>query len=224
MGNRRIYCNWCRIRTWHEVMAKHAQKREDDLWGYPQLMEAEILRCCGCDLLSFRIVRHPFKFEKTSSKPEEEIYPERNFKKRENRYFFYLPRSVQNLYQETLAAHDRNLVLLSTVGLRALIEAVVADNIDEKEYGQNLESKINALSKYFKEPTINTLHDFRIMGNKAIHAQITPNHLDVHRALNIVESIMEFFYGIDEQVDTYQLLKETKKKKRPLTKRSSRRL
>jgi hypothetical protein len=205
-------------------MAKHKQERKDDLWGYPQLMEAEILRCCGCDLLSFRLLRRPFEFQDKRDKAEEDIYPERDLKKRNNRYFFYLPRGVQNLYQETLAAYDRDLVLLSTVGLRALIEAIVADNIDEKEYGQNLESKINALAKYFKEPTINTLHDFRIMGNKAIHAQITPNHLDVHRALNIVESIMEFFYGIDEHVNTYQLLKETKKKKVALTKRSSRRL
>ena len=53
------------------------------------------------------------------------------------------------------------------------------------------------------------------MGNKAIHAQIAPDSLDVHRALYVVEGIMEFFYGIDEHVDTFQRLKNSKKKKKP---------
>jgi hypothetical protein len=116
-----------------------------------------------------------------------------------------------------LAAYDRGLILLSTVGLRALIEAIVADKLAEKEYGHNLESKIAALSRYFKESTINALQEFRVMGNKAIHAQIAPDRLDVHRALNVAESIMEFFYGIDENVDTYQQLKERRGKKRRST-------
>ncbi len=214
MGNRRIYCNCCRNRTWHEVMAKHAQKRDDDLWGCPQLLEAEILRCRGCDLLSFRLLRHPFEFQDKRDKAEEDIYPERGFKKRESKYFFQLPKEVHNLYHETLAANDRDLVLLSTAGLRALIEAIVSDKLNEQEYGPSLESKINALSKYFKQSTINTLHEFRVMGNKAIHAQMAPDKLDLHRALNVVEGIMEFFYGIDEDVDTFQQLKKSKTKKK----------
>lgn len=52
------------------------------------------------------------------------------------------------------------------------------------------------------------------MGNKAIHAQIAPDKLDLHRALNVVEGILEFFYGIDEDVDTFQQLKESKKIKK----------
>lgn len=214
MANRRIYCNCCRTNTWHEIVAKHKQERRDDFWGSPQLMEAEILRCCGCDLLSFRLVRHPFDFQDKRDKAEEDIYPERSFNKREHKYFLQLPKEVQSLYYETLAANDRKLTLLSTVGLRALIEAIVSDKLNEQEYGPNLESKINALAKYFKQSTVDTLHEFRIMGNKAIHAQIAPDKLDLHRALNVVEGILEFFYGIDEDVDTFQQLKESKKKKK----------
>ncbi|MEW6714467.1 MAG: DUF4145 domain-containing protein [Nitrospirota bacterium] len=203
---------------------KHEQKREDNFWGYPQLLEAEILRCCGCDLLSFRLVKHPFAFQDKKDKPVEDIFPERGFKKREQKYFFQLPKEVHNLYQETVVAHDRELSLLSTVGLRALIEAIVADKLSEDEYGPNLETKINALSKYFQKATINTLHEFRIMGNKAIHSQVAPDCLDIHRALFVVESIMEFFYGIDEYVDNFQKYKEVEKKKRksPKTYKASR--
>jgi len=52
------------------------------------------------------------------------------------------------------------------------------------------------------------------MGNKAIHAQIAPDKLDLHRALNVVEGIMGFFYGIDEDVASFQQLKKSKKKKK----------
>jgi hypothetical protein len=215
MKKHRIYCNSCKNNTWHTVAANHKIEREDHLWGHPQLFEAEILCCCGCDLISFRLTKYPFEFQDKHDKPEIEILPERAFKEREQRYFFHLPREVHNLYQETLAAHNRNLILLSTVGLRALLEAIVADKLDKKEYGPNLESKITALGKYFKEPTINTLQEFRVMGNKAIHSQLAPHRLDMHRALYVVEGVMEFFYGIDEHVDTYQRLKETTKKKSP---------
>ncbi len=214
MGKHRIYCNSCKNNTWHEVAANHDQKREDNLWGYQQNFEAEILRCCGCDQISFRLVKHPFEFQDKNDKPEEEIYPERGFKQREQRYFLHLPTEVRNLYNETLSAHDRNLILLSTVGLRALIEAIVANKLSKKDYGETLESKINALAKYFNESTINTLHEFRTMGNKAIHAQLAPDPLDIHRALYVVEGIMEFFYGIDEHVYTYKTFKNKKKNKK----------
>lgn len=208
MERRRIYCNSCKNNTWHEVVASHTQEREDDLWGYPQRFDAEILRCCGCELLSFRLLKHPFAFQDASDEPEEEMYPERGYKKRERRYFFQLPREVHALYNETLAAHDRELNLLSTVGLRALIEAIVADKLDKTQYGNSLESKIDALAHLFEAETISTLHDFRKMGNKAIHAQVVPDPLDVHRALYVVEGIMEYFYGIAEHVDTFQRLRE----------------
>lgn len=217
MDKRRIYCNSCTNTTSHEVVAGHVEDREDYFWGFPQKCEAEILRCCGCQLLCFRLVTHPFDFQDKKDKPVEELFPERGYKQRRKRHFFRLPKEVHALYNETVAAHDRELNLLSTVGLRALIEGIVADKLDKSKYGQTLESKIDALSGLFQPDTIKTLHDFRIMGNKAIHAQIAPDRLDVHRALYVVEGIMEYFYGIDEHVETFQRLKD--KSPRPSRKR-----
>jgi len=213
MAKYRIFCNSCENITWHEVVASHKQEREDNLWGYPQIIDSEIVRCCGCYQLAFRLIKHPFEFQDKNDKPEEEIYPERGFKKRKRRFYIALPREVYNFYHETLAAHDIGLALLSAVGLRALIEAIVKNKFEEGEYGANLESKINALSKHFSETTIDTLHEFRIMGNEAIHSQIAPDRLDIHRALFVVEGIMEFFYGIDEHVDMYHTFKDGEKAK-----------
>jgi hypothetical protein len=102
------------------------------------------------------------------------------------------------------------LRLLSTVGLRALIEAVVEDNLDPSRFGSTLESKIDALSDLFEPKTIDVLHAFRVMGNKAIHHRVGPEALDVHRALNVVEGMMEYFYGIPESVDSFRSLNDTR--------------
>ncbi len=210
MEKRRIYCNSCKNGTWHEVMASHIQEREDDLWGYAQRFDAEILRCCGCELLSFRLVKHPFAFQDKKDKPDEEIYPEREFNKRQRRFFWHLPKAVHTLYNETVAAHDSELHLLSTVGLRALIEAIVADKLAKTQYGKSLDSKIDALAPLFEPEVINTLHDFSKMGNRAIHDHIAPDRLDVHRALYVVEGIMEYFYSIADHAGIFQRLREEK--------------
>lgn len=204
----RIHCNSCKCRTWHQVEARHSQTREDDLFGIDQLIDGEILRCMGCDQLSFRLIKHPFDFEE-DGQLEEELYPERGNKKRARRHFFKLPKEVNSLYNETLVAHDRELKLLSTVGLRALIEAIVANKIPESEYGNNLESKIGSLSTRFPANVIDVLHEFRVMGNKAIHAQVAPEKLDVHRALYVVEGIMEYFYGIEDHAESFRRFKKS---------------
>ena len=37
--------------------------------------------------------------------------------------------------------------------------------------------------------------------------KLPPDPLDIHRALYVVESIMEYFYGVAEGADTYQRFK-----------------
>ncbi len=207
MKRRRIYCNSCANDTWHEIAAHYEQERVEPLFGEKQNLEAEILHCCGCDLIAFRLVTHPFAFQDKDDKPQEELLPERAHKTRRRKYFFSMPGAVRTLYQETATAHDGKLILLSAVGLRALIEAIVVDRIDKAKYTYTLESKINALSTIFEPGVLDTLHDFRKVGNEAVHAQVTPDYLDIHRALFVVESIMEYFYGVAEGADTYQKLK-----------------
>ena len=174
MNRRRIYCNSCANETWHEIAAHFEQERADTWFGGVQNFEAEILRCCGCDLLAFRLLTHPHALQDKDDKPQEELLPERGHKKRPREFFLSMPKPVRTLYQETVSAHDSKLVLLSAVGLRALIEAIVVDRIDKSKYGYSLESKINALSAVFEPDVLQTLHDFRTVGNEAVHAQAAP--------------------------------------------------
>jgi Domain of unknown function (DUF4145) len=212
MKRARLYCNSCEAETWHDVKVRREQERVDTLFGYPQRVEADILACRGCDQYSFRLVTHPFEFQNKEDKPIEEVLPERGYKRRKRKYFSTMPRAIRELYNETVSAHDNKLVLLSAVGLRALLEAIVIDKVDKSKYGNNLESKINALAHLFPPDVVQTLHEFRVAGNAAVHDQQPPDHLDTHRALYVIESIMEYFYGAEDSARTFRTLKTKPKR------------
>jgi hypothetical protein len=150
-------------------------------------------------------------FEEEQGKVVEEFFPERSFRKREKGFFVYIPENIKRLYDETIAAHDSKLLLLTTAGLRALIEAIVIDKFPESEYDTSLYSKVNVLRKHFSNEVVDVLHEFREMGNKALHKQIQPEELDLHRAIYVIEDLMTFFYKIEQSASFYKDLKEEKK-------------
>ena len=133
--------------------------------------------------MTFRLVKHPFEFQNSDDESTVHFYPDRSFKFRDRKVYLSLPKHIHKLYQETIAAHNNELMILSTVGVRALVEAIVADKIDSSKYVNNLGSKIDSLKEYFPEPVINTLHEFRKMGNKAVHELDFPESLNIHHAL-----------------------------------------
>ncbi len=203
MDKIRIYCNTCKVETWHENVASHSHDRHDYFWGYSQKFVSVIFKCCGCDEVTFKLTKNPFKFQDKNDKPEEFIYPDRRSNLRDKKYYWNLPKSISNLYHETVMAHDSGLIVLSTVGVRGLIEAIVADKIDDAHYQNNLNSKINSLNPYFSKTVIEALHEFRKMGNMAAHELMAPEAINIHHALYVVESILEYFYGIDDHAKMF---------------------
>jgi hypothetical protein len=208
MDRTRVYCNVCRHETWHNATAEYQQSHYDDFYGFDRLLHGQILSCCGCEYLCFRLYTHPYEFEE-DGKIEESIYPERAFTRRQRIYIFWaLPREIQKLYEQTVEALDKDLCLLSAIGLRALIESIVIDRLKPTEYSSSIKSKIEALRKYFSGEVINTLQEFRFMGNQAVHSLQESDGGDIHRALNVIEDIIIFFYGIEDKVWLYQIGKE----------------
>lgn len=204
MTELRIYCNTCRTQTWHERVAAHSHSRLDQLFGFSHEIDSSVLICRGCEDVSFRLVKHPFEFQAEGDGPEELVLPDWKHKLRERKYFWRLPKHIEELYRETVSAHDANLTLLSTVGVRGgLIEAIVADKISPQNYKDRLDSKIDSLLAHFPETVIETLHEFRKMGNKAVHKLEAPESLNIHHALYVIEGIMEFFYGVEQHAKLF---------------------
>jgi hypothetical protein len=215
MSKQRIYCNSCKSETWHELVAQYTHERYEYFWGYSQRLESETFKCCGCEDITFRLTKHPFDFQDPNDDPDQFVYPDRSYKFRERKFYLELPRHINLLYNETISAHNNKLLVLSTVGVRSLVEAVVADKIDPTKYKNNLESKINALAAHFQPSVINTLHDFRIMGNKAAHEIESPESLNIHHALYVVEGMLEFFYGIESHARLFDDHKKKPEKTKP---------
>jgi hypothetical protein len=192
----------------HNITAASRQSYHDNFWGYDRLLDGQILRCCGCEYLCFRLYRHPFEFQE-NGKIEEFIYPERTFERRERIYIFWaIPIAIQKLYEQTIEAFDKRLYLLSAIGLRSLIEAIVVDRLKPEEYSASIKSKIDALRKYFSNEVIDTLQEFRFMGNQAAHSLQEPDEGHIHRALGVIENVMISFYGVEDSVWFYQMGKE----------------
>ncbi len=216
MRQTKIHGNKCTNQTRHEIVAEHRQDFEDPFWGYSKLLQGQILRCCGCDNLSFRLLEHAFEFEE-DKKIEEQIHPIREYKKRKKKFFtISIPTKIENLYKQTIEAQDNALHLLSAIGLRCLLEAIVVDRFSPTEYSASIQSKIDALKKHFSQKVVDLLHELRFMGNKAAHEIEEPNGLDIHRALYVIEDIMTFFYGVEDSVWKYNTMKnieETRAKK-----------
>jgi len=204
MTNERIYCNSCKSETWHEPVAHHSHERYEYFWGHSHTFDSDTFKCCGCEDITFRLVKHPFEFQDKKDSPEVLFYPDRNSKFRERKFYFDLPKHIHRLYGETVSAHNADLIILSTVGVRSLVEAVVADKIDPSKYSNNLESKIEALRPHFQESVIATLHEFRKIGNRAAHELQAPEPLNIHHALYVVEGILEFFYGIESHAKLFR--------------------
>jgi len=204
MTKERIYCNSCKGDTWHELVAHYSHERYEYFWGESHTFESDTFKCCGCEDITFRLTKHPFAFQDKKDSAEVRFYQDRNSHLRERKFYFDLPKHIHRLYAETVTAHNADLIILSTVGVRSLLEAVVADKIDSSMYSNSLESKINSLRPHFPESVMETLHEFRKIGNKAAHELEAPEALNIHHALYVVEGIMEFFYAIESHAKLFR--------------------
>src|SRR5258705_2751863 len=114
----KFHCNECKRRTWHEVVAEHSQEVEDPLMGMPYLVQGQILKCCGCEYLSFRLFEHPFDFDE-NGKIAEQVFPVREYEKRTRRVSkLGIPPHIYKIYEQTTEAYDGSLYLLVAMGLR----------------------------------------------------------------------------------------------------------
>jgi hypothetical protein len=197
MSRERIYCNSCKGETWHELVLSHEHDRYDYFWGFSQKFDSSVFKCCGCEDVTFILIKHPFEFQDEDDESQVYLYPDRAFKFRDRKAYLHLPKHVLKLYQETITAHNNELIILSTVGVRALVEAIVADKIPAANYRNNLKSKIDSLKEHFSDSVIGALHEFRNMGNKAAHELNPPESLNIHHALYVVENMLDYFYGIE---------------------------
>ena len=195
------YCERCEFETNHEILKKESI-RSDNPQEYDFAVEYMIVRCLGCENISFRQefidIESAYPDEFGNWKPDITItnYPkkERVLRKLDNSHA--LPERIRLIYDEAIGAYNTDCFILAGVAFRAVIEAIC---LEEEVPGRNLEKKINNLvkQKLITEKEAKRLHSIRFIGNDSVHEMKVPKEKSLRIVLNIIEHLLNNIYLID---------------------------
>jgi hypothetical protein len=190
-----IYCNHCKSETRHVFLVSKDYRYPDengpDEWGVYRLWS-----CAGCDACVLEETYSADYMIDDNGKQIDEtrFYPKRGHTVRPAKYFLQLPLKLAALYKEIITSHNEQLNLMCAAGLRALVEGICAD---KGVGGRNLEEKIDGMERLLPKGIVKNLHNFRFIGNKAVHELQPPSDLEVRLALDVIEDILNFLYELD---------------------------
>ena len=219
-----VECPECKVNTKHTVersldWSGSSEDGDIQAWGTYQ-----IVRCNGCDTLSFRSV-HRDSEDWTSDEygnidlvETENLYPERpnrspNRLLTEDLYLrsevYKLPQIIQTIYRETLTAVQHDLSILAGIGIRSIIEATCThlgakDDALEKESNKrsdDLNKKINKLKdmSMLTSGGAKTLHGIRLLGNAAAHEVEAPTAEQIKAAFKVIDHLLLGAFVIQEE-------------------------
>lgn len=241
----KVYCSQCKLSTNHEVMQSvdiedsTSVRDEGVLYGTIDWTDAyQIIKCQGCDSISFRNLNWCSENIQQISEDEwengetEYLYPERSADNRSEREFSMLPGSLRRIYREVVDCYNRDSRILCAVGLRAIIEGICSSqNITKGPLFQDdgitpklrtngstpvrrntLEGKINGLHEkgILTKISANALHEHRFLGNDAVHELQLPTKKVLGLALDIVEHMLDALYGIPDKAEDLRRIRTKK--------------
>lgn len=197
-----VDCAGCDNATKHEVLFSVGLHHDsEDI----QARESyQIVRCRGCETVSFRLVSSNSEdFDYGADGyidylERKEVYPPRIAGRSKLKDDGLLPYEVEKIYQETHAALCMNLRILAAVGIRALVEAVCAE---EEAQGETLEKKIDSLvgAGVLTTSGAEILHGLRFMGNAAAHEVKRHSLSDLGTAFDVAENLLQNVYILPEK-------------------------
>lgn len=205
---REVVCDRCDNTTNHTVCSSVTFYWDND--GIDGYDIHEIIRCLGCDSISFRISssnsddydvdeEQKFVYHETV-----QIYPRRMMGRSALADIYSLPEKVRAVYKETHAALCAELKILAGVGIRALVEAVC---FEKQANGANLEKKIDDLvvKEVLTKQNAQILHQTRLLGNLVAHEAKILKDVELDLAFDIVENLLETVYIVPKKAERLKL-------------------
>ena len=195
-----VYCNRCKGDTNHRRNdAKICRDLEIDEDGDPGFEEISIYifwSCCGCNsAVMEEQCWHSGMIDDNGKECLDSLFhPPRSRHHIKPKSFIKLPRQLRTIYQELLEAFNVEAHILAAAGLRALLEGICKE---KGVSGGNLEKKIEGLKQHLPASIVDNLHEFRFIGNSAVHELEPPDRNDLRLAIEIVEDLLNFMYALD---------------------------
>jgi hypothetical protein len=215
--NKRIFCNECSHETNHTCKAHY---RRHILSNYPDVVFMHtsgyhLWMCAGCETctLEHYIDTEMFDFDdepEDFARPEvtSEFFPKRTEYNLIPKHFRQLPARLDAIYQESIFAFNNEIPVLCTIGIRALIEGICAD---QEITGGNLEKKIDGLASILPKNIVSNLHNLRFMGNEAAHELTAPSQEELQLAIGICEDLLNYLYELDYKASSLDQIRKRRK-------------
>jgi Domain of unknown function (DUF4145) len=207
VDRKRLYCNWCKQETNHEVKGQHTT-----IFNAPdEMQEVLIFRlwiCMGCEK---GMLEKEYLNEFMGEDEEElEYFPKRSRNALAPKSYSKLRPELTAIYREAITCYNEQALILCTAGLRALLEGICQD---KRIKGRNLKAKIDGLKAILPNKNIiRNLHHFRFMGNDAVHELAAPKPNELALAIDVIEDLLNFLYEMDYKASQ---LRELRRSNRP---------
>ncbi len=219
------YCIECARQTNHKVLQEEELKYFEEETGWWDETQYQIIQCMGCDIISYRTLYNDISYQQglEVDTTTQELYPKRGSHSRPTQSYRNLPIDIKKVYQETIDAYNNKLLLLTSVGIRAVLEAICLDkNVIEgsvqleggkTKKSKKLEGKISGLSEkgFITVSNSDILHELRFLGNAAVHELSTPSLTELSTAIDIIELVIDNIYMVSHKASTLKNRRINKK-------------
>ncbi|MEZ8504047.1 DUF4145 domain-containing protein [Vibrio splendidus] len=194
-------CTKCKQYNWHDIEGKHSFETQPD-FDYHCQIDHMVVKCCGCEQVSFLQRTHDFEiayFDEQDGEwitpTSDDIYPKEVKGALQAKSF---PMVVKKIYEESCQAYRDEAHTLAGIGFRATIEAVCND---QKIQGKELSTRINNLASkgLISKKDSARLHSIRFLGNDAAHDIKLPSKDALEAALVIIEHLLNTVYILDQE-------------------------
>ncbi|MBR4996607.1 MAG: DUF4145 domain-containing protein [Bacteroidaceae bacterium] len=199
----KCYCSICNHKTKHVVLAEDAEHSDSEDYWWRNIYR--LVKCCGCDHLSFDLEQWDESYVDYDENGELTMYeqhvsyPVQEATINPIEFSWNFPTHIYHIYRETVTAINNKCYRLAAAGFRAIIEAIC---IDKSINAKNLETKINSLNRVgiITKSDRDRLHSIRFIGNDSIHEMKEPQKDAVLLVLDIINGILTNLYIWEKKV------------------------
>jgi len=195
------HCNKCAGERDHETLHSDKTTWSDDRYGISGSDRYETLKCCGCSEIKLRHTSWFSEDEDTTvnSFPPSIFRPRPRWFKELWKVLPFDNDTVEPLLKEIYVAIQNNLPRTATMGVRALLESVMIEQVGDHN------SFVKNMAKFQEGGFISRIQRERLetifeAGHAAIHRSFCPTTEDLITLVDIAEHILETVYVHGDKV------------------------